>query len=186
VDNARQLALIKEFFFLCRAASIPCWLRGGWAMDFFLGRVTREHEDIDFFAWAADVPKLMPALERAGFVERCGPPPETQRDFTKDSEDVQIALLAKNAHGQVVVAGGPAEWAPWPDDMLGYPAGRLADVICPIIHPRVQIWIKEQSPDWHGVPLSVKHQVDVALLRDALTARGNQALAEHSIAQDYS
>ncbi len=150
-------------------------------MDFFLGRVTREHEDIDFFAWAADVPMLMSALQRAGFAEQDGPPPETQRDFTKDGEDVQVALLAKNARGQVVVAGGPAEWAPWPGDMLVYPAGRIADVICPIIHPRVQIWIKEQSPGWHGVPLSAKHQEDIARLRDALTARGNQLPAERYI-----
>ncbi len=50
--NARQFALIKEFVSLCDAASIPCWLRGGWAMDFFLGRVMHEHEDIDLFVWA--------------------------------------------------------------------------------------------------------------------------------------
>jgi phosphorylcholine metabolism protein LicD len=36
--NDRQLALIKEFVALCEAADIECWLRGGWAMDFFLQR----------------------------------------------------------------------------------------------------------------------------------------------------
>jgi hypothetical protein len=141
-------------------------------VDFYLGRITREHQDIDFYAWAEDVPTLMPALERAGFVEQDGPPPATQRDFTKDDEDVQVALLAKNARGQVVVAGGPAEWAPLPDDMLIYPAGRIADIVCPIIHPRVQIWIKEQLPGWQGVPLSTKHLEDILRLRDALTAEG--------------
>ncbi|WP_244204000.1 hypothetical protein [Streptomyces tricolor] len=28
-------------------------MRGGWARDFFLGEATREHEGIDWFAWAA-------------------------------------------------------------------------------------------------------------------------------------
>jgi hypothetical protein len=34
--------------------NVPVWLRGGWAMDFFLGQVTRDHADIDWFARAAD------------------------------------------------------------------------------------------------------------------------------------
>jgi hypothetical protein len=147
-------------------------------MDFFLGRVTREHEDIDFFAWAEDVPKLIPTLERAGFIEQNGPPPEMQRDFTKDGEDVQVALLARNLRDQVVVAGGPVEWAPWPDDMLVYPAGRIADIQCPIIHPRVQIWIKEQFPIWRPeLPLSEKHRNDIRRLRDTLASGGDQGTA---------
>ncbi|OYP20468.1 hypothetical protein CFC35_31640 [Streptomyces sp. FBKL.4005] len=36
-----------------RASGVPLRLRGGWAMDFFLGEATREHEGIDWFAWAA-------------------------------------------------------------------------------------------------------------------------------------
>jgi hypothetical protein len=51
-------------------------------MDFFLGRVTREHEDIDLFVWTKDVPTLVHELERAGFVEQEGPPPEMQRDLS--------------------------------------------------------------------------------------------------------
>jgi len=94
--NARQLALIEEFVSLCDAASIPCWLRGGWAMDFFLGRVTREHEDIDLFVWMQDAPVLAHALKQAGFIEQGGPPPEAQRDFTKDGEQVQVALVDVN------------------------------------------------------------------------------------------
>jgi Aminoglycoside-2''-adenylyltransferase len=32
---------------------VQVWLRGGWAMDFFLGQVTRDHVDIDWEAWNA-------------------------------------------------------------------------------------------------------------------------------------
>ena len=28
------------------------WLRGGWAVDFMLGRITRPHADIDIVVWA--------------------------------------------------------------------------------------------------------------------------------------
>ncbi len=167
--NARQLALIEEFVSLCDAASIPCWLRGGWAMDFFLGRVTREHEDIDLFVWMQDAPVLAHALKQAGFIEQGGPPPEAQRDFTKDGEQVQVALLALNQRGQVVVAGGQAAGTPWPEGMLAPPAGRIGDVVSPIVNPRVQVEIKENFPAWRpDLPLGAKHQADIACLRDAL------------------
>jgi phosphorylcholine metabolism protein LicD len=54
----RQLELIEEFASLAKAAGVDCWLRGGWALDFLLGRITRPHEDIDLFIWAPDASKL--------------------------------------------------------------------------------------------------------------------------------
>jgi Aminoglycoside-2''-adenylyltransferase len=29
------------------ALHVPWWIAGGWAIDLFLGRQTREHEDLD-------------------------------------------------------------------------------------------------------------------------------------------
>jgi hypothetical protein len=183
--NARQLALIAEFVSLCEAAAIPCWLRGGWAMDFFLGYITREHDDIDLFVWAEDAPTLTRELERAGFREVEGPPPEAQRDFLKDEEALQITLLARHERGEVVVAGGPWAGAPYPEGMLGEDIGRLGDVTCPIVNPRVQLEIKEQFPGWVGLPMSEKHRSDITRLRRALgladdqpvTARGRRSAA---------
>lgn len=167
--NDRQLALIKEFTSLCKAASIEYWLRGGWAMDFFLGCITREHEDIDLFVWARDASTLAHELERVGFREQGGPPPEAQRDFTKDGEELQIALLNTNQLGEVVAAGGPWAGSPWPEGMLTSPGGRLGDVVCPIINPRVQIEIKEKFQEWRpDLPRSDKHHSDITHLREAL------------------
>jgi hypothetical protein len=166
--NARQLALIAEVVSLCEEASIPCWLRGGWAMDFFLGCITREHEDIDLFVWAKDAPMLVRVLEHTGFREVGGPPLEAQRDFVKDGEELQVALLAQNERGEVVVAGGPWAGTPHPEGMLVHSIGRLGDVACPIVNPRVQLTIKEQFPGWVGLPMSEKHRSDIAHLRRAL------------------
>jgi hypothetical protein len=47
--SRRQLELIGEIAALARTVGAELWLRGGWAMDFFLGRVTRQHDDIDLF-----------------------------------------------------------------------------------------------------------------------------------------
>ncbi len=64
--NERQLTLIEELTSICHSLPIELWLRGGWAVDFFIGRVTREHEDIDLFIWATDAPALARELDRAG------------------------------------------------------------------------------------------------------------------------
>jgi hypothetical protein len=168
--NHRQFALIREFASICTAASIEFWLRGGWAMDFFLGRITREHEDVDLFVWGKDAPRLMERLQQAGFEEQGGPPPEAQRNVAKDGEELHLALLATSEQGQIVVAGGPWAGAPWPDGMLIGPPGRLSDLVCPIVNPQVQIEIKEKFGEWRpDLPLREKHQADIARLRTALS-----------------
>ncbi len=172
--NDRQLALIGEFVSLCYAASIEYWLRGGWAVDFFLGRVTREHEDIDLFVWAEDAGELTRELRRAGYSELPGPPPEQQCNYKKDGEELQIALIARNERGEVVVAGGRWAGAPWPEGMVGLHRGMIGDVECRIVSPRAQIEIKESFPRWRpDLPPLEKHRVDVTLLREALSADGD-------------
>ncbi|GLV54319.1 hypothetical protein KDH_11670 [Dictyobacter sp. S3.2.2.5] len=86
--NTRQLALLQETFEICKMKAIPIWIRGGWAVDFALGQITREHEDIDLFAWAKDAERLTEAFEQAGFCPQEGPPPDAQRDFTKGEESI--------------------------------------------------------------------------------------------------
>ncbi len=158
---------------ICHATSIECWLRGGWGMDFFLASVTRAHEDIDLFVWARDASKLVRGLQGAGFAELDGPPPEAQRDLTRDGEEVQVALLDRNERGQVVVAGGPWAGSPWPDGMLDGSVGRIGELICPIVNPSVQVKIKERFREWRAdLPVRDKHQADIARLREALGCTG--------------
>lgn len=171
--NQKQLAVLREFAAVCADAGIAYWLRGGWAMDFFLGRISREHDDIDLFIWNGDAPRLIRELERAGFIEIGGAPPEAQRNMMKEGQEFQIALLARRDDGAVVVAGGPSAGAPWPDGMLEGSPGRIDDLTCPIVNPRVQIEIKELFPRWLGVPMGAKHREDIARLREALE-RGSQ------------
>ncbi|MFF7972996.1 nucleotidyltransferase domain-containing protein [Streptomyces sp. NPDC007905] len=54
--------------------SLALRLRGGWAMDVFLGEVTRDHGDIDWFAWARDAAVLADVLTRPGHTPVPGPP----------------------------------------------------------------------------------------------------------------
>jgi len=166
----RQFELINEFASICTAASIEFWLRGGWAMDFFLGRVTREHHDIDVFVWSKDAITLMERLTQAGFEEMGGAPPEAQRNVMRYGEELQIVLLDSNQRGEIATAGGPWAGVPWPEGMLVGPPARLGDLICPIMNPRVQIEIKEKFGEWErDLPTREKDRVDIACLRAGLS-----------------
>ncbi len=62
-----QVDTIKKLFQEAELQGIPIWLESGWAIDARLGRITREHEDIDIaFAlekWSA----YIQILENLGF-----------------------------------------------------------------------------------------------------------------------
>ncbi|MEE1782905.1 hypothetical protein PUR71_08245 [Streptomyces sp. SP17BM10] len=73
--SARQRRLIGDVVGIADGVGVEVWLRGGWATDFFLGRVTRDHEDVDWFAWAVDAPALTAALTAAGHEPLPGRPP---------------------------------------------------------------------------------------------------------------
>jgi hypothetical protein len=53
LSAARELLTTKD---------IPWAVAGGWALDLFLGRLTREHADLDLAVWRADQDRLRAAL----------------------------------------------------------------------------------------------------------------------------
>ncbi|OPC78965.1 aminoglycoside adenylyltransferase [Embleya scabrispora] len=168
-DADKQLALIVEVQDLARELGIEVWLRGGWAMDFYLGRITREHVDVDWFAWAEDAPALTVAFAARGFVRLARAPAEQQLDYTTGDVELGFAFLARDPEGRVIVAGGPWAGARWPDGMLDTPPGKLAGVSCPIISPEAQIEIKLMTPVWRPHrPRRAKDAEDIERLREGL------------------
>jgi hypothetical protein len=79
----RQLRLIAEIVALSADTGIELWLRGGWALDFFLGEPTREHRDIDWFGWAADAPRVQVEIKKMMPIWVPGRPVRP-----KDAEDI--------------------------------------------------------------------------------------------------
>ncbi|MER5872992.1 aminoglycoside adenylyltransferase [Streptomyces sp. NPDC002044] len=168
-----QLRHIAEAVGTARALSVPLWLRGGWAVDFFLGGVTRDHGDIDWFAWADDAGVLAEGLLRRGYRPVPGPPPELQLDFAKDGLESSFTLLARDAAGRVVVAGGPWAGSPWPAGMLDGGSGRIGATRCRVVSARAQIEIKRMTPVWDPArPRRSKDAVDILRLEAALRAVG--------------
>ncbi|MEU8663286.1 nucleotidyltransferase domain-containing protein [Actinoplanes philippinensis] len=145
------------------------WLRGGWAMDFFLGRVTRPHLDVDWFAWASDAGRLSAALTSRGYELLPEPAHDQQLDFARGELDLSFALITRDSAGNVIVAGGPWAGQRWPGGMLDWPGGRIGAVRCPIISPFAQIEIKRMMPVWvPGMPRRPKDAADITVLETAL------------------
>jgi hypothetical protein len=164
-----HLDLIHEILLIAEP-DCELWLRGGWAVDFFVGDITRDHVDIDFFAWHDSAATLTQRLIARGFDVVPGPPVAQQRDFAKNGIDVSFALVARNEKGDVIVAGGPWAGAEWPGGMLDGPTCTLHGVTCRVISPQAQIEIKEMTPVWiPGRPVRQKDQVDVRRLEARLT-----------------
>jgi aminoglycoside-2''-adenylyltransferase len=171
-DSARQLRVIGEVVEAAAAGGAEIWLRGGWAMDFYLGEITRPHRDIDFFAWASDIDRLLPGLRALDYRDDPdSPPADLQRDLlTPEGLDVSVTLLGRDTDGCPTVPAGPAAGERWPADMLDGSPGRLGGLTCRIVNPRAQIEIKQMMPVWvPGLPRRPKDAEDIARLRAALT-----------------
>ena len=44
-----QLRVIRKVIAVTQAADIPAWLFGGWGLDARIGRITREHGDVELW-----------------------------------------------------------------------------------------------------------------------------------------
>lgn len=164
--------MIAETVQTAEALGAEVWLRGGWAMDFFLGAASRDHEDIDWFAWADDATALTGALLLHGWRSVPGSPPEWQLDFVKDGLESSLTLVNRDEAGRVVVAGGPWVGTPWPEGMLEAEPRCIAGVRCAIVSPQVQIEIKRMMPVWDASrPRRLKDAEDIARLEAALRVR---------------
>ncbi|MBE1442397.1 nucleotidyltransferase domain-containing protein [Paenibacillus sp. OAS669] len=109
-----QLNILTEIQALCTKLNVRCWLRGGWAVDFLLGKITRPHEDIDLVVWARHRQRVERALKDAGY--QCNPISSSQTDFRREEVDVQLCYLARGDDGRIVANGKP-HWV-WRADAL--------------------------------------------------------------------
>ncbi len=119
---------------------VPHWLFGGWAVDFFVGVLTRPHNDGEFVVWKRDLPRLRQLFEMHGyhpaFVH------EDASGWRKDGVLVAVYWIKRDEQGQVVTPGSWSDW-PEPDDAFTSPPGRLGGLACPIISGQAQLETKE-------------------------------------------
>jgi hypothetical protein len=109
-----QLKLIEELQPIFQSQNACFWLRGGWAIDFLLGRITREHSDIDVVTMIQHRDELEKAMVEAGF--QLIPVSELQTDFLKNGVDISFVFVIQTSDGRIIANGFP-DWE-WRKDAL--------------------------------------------------------------------
>ena len=69
-----QLRIIRKVIAATWAADIPAWLFGGWGLDARIGRITREHGDVEFWVERIHAERSKAVLVEAGAIASTHPP----------------------------------------------------------------------------------------------------------------
>ena len=166
-SSERQLKYLKETHSLLEAARVPHWLAGGWAIDFLVGRVTRQHSDVDFAIWKDDWERVEALLLAHEFTLRANEFPEETGRLVHKGTNFEFYLLQRNAAKDIFVGGRWADWS-FPDDCWNQ-TGCLEGLLVPVMSPKNLLDGKQRWPDQEqGSPLRKKDQQDIDILRSYL------------------
>jgi hypothetical protein len=107
---AGQLRVIREVVAVLEADDVPAWLFGGWGLDARIGRITREHGDVEFWVERVHAERSKALLVGAGATVLPTQPPVEACEFTRDGVLFSTAYFDR-----------------WPDGSFCQPLGRFAD-----------------------------------------------------------
>jgi hypothetical protein len=113
VSAETQLAALAEVVTQLEAESIDYRLFGGWAVDFHVGRITREHTDVDLAVALHDMPRLRASLEQRGWRHAPEPDEDGGTGFERDGVRLEVTFLVPLEDGTPAIAfrAAPVAWA---------------------------------------------------------------------------
>jgi hypothetical protein len=100
---AEQLAAVASLDAACSGAGIDYWLFGGWAVDFWVGRVTRVHDDIDVVGWRRDFERIKAALLRAGWTHSPVEGEVVGTRYRWRESEVEFTFVERRDDGAIVI-----------------------------------------------------------------------------------
>jgi hypothetical protein len=100
---------------------IRAWLFGGWGLDARIGRITREHGDVEFWVERVDAGRSKAVLVDAGSTALATQPPEEACEFTWGGADFSTAYFDRQPGGSFIQLQG--RWSDWV-----FPPGSFGDV----------------------------------------------------------
>lgn len=127
----KQLKILNEINIICLNLNFQLWLRGGWAIDFLLSKVTREHSDIDFVTFIQYREELERAMVNTGFKKI--QVSMLQTDFIKDEVDVSFVFVHISEEGKIIANGFP-DWE-WRKDALPIQKYNLKGISINVLSP---------------------------------------------------
>lgn len=159
-DTRTQFELISEITDLFRRARIRFWLRGGWALDFLIGRVTRTHSDIDLVTWRRHAGRIQRMLLASGY-EVAAVTDQAAIHFAKNGQDIAFAFIKREKQGRIVTPGREFwPWPPFPDTVR-----TLKGIACRTMSVAALLEEKENYEKYSSRPLRPKDKESIRTLR---------------------
>jgi aminoglycoside-2''-adenylyltransferase len=168
-----QLRVIHKVIEVTRGAGIPVWLFGGWGLDARIGRITREHGDVEFWVERIHAGRSKTALTGAGAVALTTQPPEESCEFTWDGTPFSTAYFDRQPDGAFSQPMGRfSDWL-FPPGSFGDEPGTLDGVPVPAMSVAGMLAMKEQYPSLrNGGPWRQKDIADIEILRGLVAEEG--------------
>jgi lincosamide nucleotidyltransferase A/C/D/E len=145
-DRTRaQLRTILAVVETLDAVDVRAWLFGGWGLDARIGRITREHGDIEFWLDRRDAERSQTALSGAGANILMTQPPEESCEFTWDGVGFSTAYFDRQLDGAFSLQGRWSDWI-FPPGSFGEDGGVLDGAPIPVMSAAGMLAMKEQYP----------------------------------------
>jgi len=164
--TGRQLRVIREVIAAMQPAGIPVWLFGGWGLDARIGRITREHGDVEFWVERIHAERSKAVLVEAGATALTTQPPAEACEFTWDDVLLSTAYFDRQSDGSSVQLLG--RWCDWlfPPGSFADEPGILDGMPVPAMSVAGMLAMKEQFPHLrNGRPWRQKDIGDIEILR---------------------
>jgi Aminoglycoside-2''-adenylyltransferase len=164
--SAAQLRIIKAVVNALDAAGMSAWLFGGWGLDARIGRITREHGDVEFWVERTAAERSQAVLVAVGATALATQPPEEACEFTWAGADFSTAYFDRRPDGSFSQPDGRfSDWL-FPPGSFGDEPGTLDGMPVLAMSVAGMLAMKEQYPRLrNGGPWRQKDIDDIKVLR---------------------
>jgi Aminoglycoside-2''-adenylyltransferase len=162
VLEAEQLAALARIQEQLAEGGIDSWLFGGWAVDFYVGEVTREHADLDLAVWLGDGERIAALLEADGWAHAPEPAEDGYTSYRRGRVRVELAFLARDERGGVHTPLRNGGRGKWPDGSFPGETRELRGVQARVV--ALAALEVDKAADHGDPPAAAKDHADLAAL----------------------
>lgn len=165
-----QLRVIRDVVAALQAANISAWLFGGWGLDARIGRITREHGDVEFWVERIHAERSKALLVEAGATALPTQPPEESCEYTWNDVSYSTAYFDRQSDRSFSQPLGRfSDWL-FPPGSFGEEPVTLDGTPVLAMSVSGMLAMKEQFPSLrNGRPWRQKDITDMEILRGLAT-----------------
>ena len=116
--GSRQLDALASVDKLLDRAGIEYWLFGGWAVDFYVGSITRAHDDVDIAVWSEDLPAIDQILEQDNWRHAPDEDADGGTQYERGPVCLGLTFLVRDESGEVFIPFKSGR-VPWTAELFG-------------------------------------------------------------------